>query len=101
MATRAALDRAQTSESGGATRRSVKISLLHGGYSSAVEHRSVAPAVVGSNPTIRPKYFPRASEFRGPSARYARSGFRLQTSASLTPAKRLKFESHYPPQSFF
>ena len=30
--------------------------LLYGGYSSAVEHRSVAPAVVGSNPTTRPKF---------------------------------------------
>src|SRR3954469_14206126 len=30
----------------------------YGGYSSAVEHRSVAPAVVGSNPTIRPKILP-------------------------------------------
>jgi hypothetical protein len=28
---------------------------VDGGYSSVAEHRTVAPGVVGSNPTSRPK----------------------------------------------
>src|SRR5215471_1785575 len=54
--------------------------------------------VVGSIPTRSTIFlYDIASQYkrrcrRGPSARVARSGFRLRAPASLTPAKRLKFD---------
>ena len=41
--------------------RRVQLNLSNGGYSSVVELRTVAPAVVGSNPTTHPILSYRAS----------------------------------------
>ena len=66
-----------------------------------VRERSAKPLYVGSIPTRASTVFPHLREARGPSLR---SGFRLRSPAfaraRLTPARRLKFDSHPRLQLF-
>ena len=64
----------------------------YGGYSSAVEHRTVAPAVVGSNPTTHPNSSKHNEFHRGPSPAFADQalGWRLTSQAKPYSAGRNK-----------
>ncbi len=82
------------------SRRSVSVHLVsctikfsaYGGYSSAVEHRTVAPAVVGSNPTTHPNSSKHNEFHRGPSPAFADQalGWRLTSQAKPYSAGRNK-----------
>src|SRR4029077_21098840 len=72
-----------------------------GGRSSAVEHRSVAPRVVGSNPIAHPRksFYPSFIVFRPTTAQYhSDSSLIIPTSSSIPPENR-PVSKRYPPKS--